>query len=87
MYYYGSLELPFLIVFDRQDRSSVRNGQDRSGTIRNNQEQSGTVRNDQERSGTVRNDQKQSGTIRNDHSFKICIFEVADHETSIFILI
>ena len=32
LYYYGSTELPFSIVFDRQDRSSVRNGQDRPGT-------------------------------------------------------
>ena len=51
-----------------------------SGTIKNSHERSGTIRNSQERSGM-------SGTIRNDPSLNICIFEVTDPESSIFILI
>ena len=57
--------IPFLIVYDRQDRLGTWSLV--SGTVRNSQEQSGTVRNGQERSersGTVRNGQEQSGTIQ-----------------------
>ena len=60
LYYYGSSELSFLHVLERQDRSSVRNSQYQSGTwllvsgtIRNGQKQSWTVRKDQEWSRTV----------------------------------